>query len=212
MKSKPESVRDMAWAAQQQASNAITIEYRNAMNDPSVGALSHMEVNVTAWEYKDEIEVSRSTYHYKEPLKTGGWSLEGEHETLARLSLEEFMASEWWGPYLAKTRRLNFDSSWMDSFKVDADEDFAAVTFDAPEYQSVWWCSSDVPTGETVRCEVDVSSDGTVLMRFDGESEESTVSEFIEAMRRLRALEEAGVSLDDEGNVIVRKTAERGEL
>ena len=212
MKSKPESVRDMAWAAQQQASNAITIEYRNAMNDPSVGALSHMEVNVTAWEYKDEIEVSRSTYHYKEPLKTGGWSLEGEHETLARLSLEEFMASEWWGPYLAKTRRLNFDSSWMDSFKVDADEDFAAVTFDAPEYQSVWWCSSDVPTGETVRCEVDVSSDGTVLMRFDGESEESTVSEFIEAMRRLRALEESGVSLDDEGNVIVRKTAERGEL
>lgn len=211
MKSKPESVRDMAWAAQQQASNAITTEYRNAMNNPSVGALSHMEVNVTAWEYKDEIEVSRSTYRYKEPLKTGGWSLEGEHETLARLSFEEFMASEWWEPYLAKTRRLNFDSSWMDSFKVDVNEDFAAVTFDAPEYQSVWWCSSDVPTGETVRCEVDVSSDGTVLMRFDGESEESTVSEFIEAVRRLRALEEAGVSLDDEGNVIVRKTAKRGE-
>lgn len=211
MKSKPESVRDMAWAAQQQASNAITIEYRNAMNDPSVGALSHTEVNVTAWEHSDEIEVSRSTYHYKDPLKTGGWSLEGKHETLARLSLGEFTASEWWEPYLAKTRRLSFDSSWMDSFKVDADEDFAAVTFDAPEYQSVWWCSSDVPTGETVRCEVDVSSDGTVLMRFDGESEESTVSEFIEAVRRLRALEEAGVSLDDEGNVIVRKTAERGE-
>ena len=100
----------------------------------------------------------------------------------------------------------------MDSFKVDADEDFAAVTFDAPEYQSVWWCSSDVATGETVRCEVYVSSDGTVLMRFDGESEESTVSEFIEAVRRLRALEGAGVSLDDEGNVIVRKAAERGEL
>lgn len=211
MKSEPESVRDMAWAANQQAGNAITIEYRNAMNNPSVGALSHMEVNVTAWEYKDEIEVSRSTYRYKEPLKTGGWSLEGEHETLARLSFEEFMASEWWEPYLAKTRMLNFDSSWMDSFKVDADEDFAAVTFDAPEYQSVWWCSADVPTGETVRCEVDVSSDGTVLMRFDGESEESTVSEFIEAMRRLRAFEEAGVSLDDEGNVIVRKTAERGK-
>lgn len=211
MKKEPESVRDMAWAAQQQAGNAITLEYHNAMNDPSVGALSHTEVNVTAWECKDEIEVYRSTYRYKESLKTGGWLLEGEHETLARLSLEEFRASEWWEPYLAKTRGLNFDSSWMDSLKVDADEDFAAVTFDAPEYQSVWWCSSDVPTGETVRCEVDVSSDGTVLMRFDGESEESTVSEFIESVRRLRALEEAGVSLDDEGSVIVRKTEERGE-
>lgn len=211
MKSEPESVRDMAWAAQQQAGNAITLEYRNAMNDPSVDALSHTEVNVTAWEYKDEIEVYRSTYRYKEQLKTGGWSLRGEHETLARLSFEEFRTSEWWEPYLAKTRRLNFDSSWMDSFKVDADEGFAAVTFNAPEYQSVWWCSSDVPTGETVRCEVDVNSDGTVLMRFDGESEESTVSELIEAVRRLRALEDAGVSLDDEGNVIVRKTAERGD-
>lgn len=211
MKSKPESVRDMAWAAQQQASSAVTVEWHGAGNEPSEGALSNTEVNVKAWEHKDEIEVSRSTYRYKEPLKTGGWSLEGEHETLARLSFEEFMASEWWEPYLAKTRRLNFDSSWMDSFRVDADEDFAAVTFDAPEYESVWWCSSDVPTGETARCEVDVSSDGTVLMRFDGESEESTVSEFIEAVRRLRAFDEAGVSLDDEGNVIVRKTAEGSE-
>ena len=211
MKREPESVRDMAWAAQQQAGNAVTIERHDGGNEPSEGALSHAEVNVTAWEYKDEIEVCRSTYRYKEPLKTGGWSLDGEHETLARLSFEEFRTSEWWEPYLAKTRRLNFDSSWMDSFRVDADEDFAAVTFDAPEYRSVWWCSSDVPTGETVRCEVDVSSDGTVLMRFDGESEESTVSEFIEAARRLRAFEEAGVSLDDEGNVIVRKTAERDD-
>lgn len=211
MKREPESVRDMAWAAQQQASNAITTEYHGAGNEASEGVLSFTEVNVTAWQYKDEIEVCRYTYRYKEPLKTGGWSLEGEHETLARLSFEEFKSSEWWEPYLAKTSMLNFDSSWMDSFKVDADEDFAAVTFDVPEYKSVWWCSSDVPTGETVRCEVDVSSDGTVLMRFDGESEESTVSEFIEAVRRLRALEEAGVSLDDEGNVIVRKTAERGE-
>lgn len=211
MKREPESVRDMAWAAQQQAGNAITVEYRNADNEPSEGALSHTEVNVTAWEYKDEIEVSRSTYRYKEPLKTGGWSLEGEHETLARLSFEEFMASEWWEPYLAKTRRLNFDSSWMDSFKVDVDKNFAAVTFDVPEYKSVWWCSSDVPTGETARCEVDVSIDGTVLMRFGGESEESTVAEFIEAVRRLRALEEAGVSLDDEGNVVVKRMAERGE-
>ena len=210
MKSEPESVRDMAWAAKQHAGNAITIEYRNFMSDQSVGALRRTEVNVTAWEYKDEIEVSRLTYRYKEPLKTGGWSLESEHETLARLSFEEFMASEWWDPYLAKTRRLNFDSSWMDSFKVDADEDFAAVTFDAPEYQSAWWCSYDVPTGETVRCEVDVSIDGTVIMRFDGESEESTVSEFIEAVRMLRALEGAGVSLDDEGNVVVKRMAERG--
>lgn len=211
MKREPESVRDMAWAAQQQASNAVTVEWHNAGNEPSEGALSHTEVNVTAWEHKDEIEVSRSTYRYKEPLKTGGWSLEGEHETLARLSFEEFMASEWWEPYLAKTQRLSFDSSWMDSFKVDSDEDFAVVTFDAPKYESVWWCSSDMPTGGTVRCEVDVSSDGTILMRLDGESEESTVSEFIEAVRRLSAFEEAGVSLDDERNVIVRKTSERGQ-
>lgn len=210
MKREPESVRDMAWAAQQQAGSAITVEYRNADNEPSEGSLRRTEVNVTAWEYKDEIEISRSTYRYKEPLKTGGWSLEGEYKTLARLSFDEFMASKWWEPYLAKTRRLNFDSSWMDSFEVDADEDFAAVTFDVPEYKSVWWCSSDVPTGETARFEVDVSSDGTVLMRFGGESEESTVAEFIEAMRRLREFEEAGVSLDDEGNVVVKRMAERG--
>lgn len=211
MKSKPESVRDMAWAARQQAGNAITIECRDAMNDPSVGALSHTEVNVTAWEYKDEIEVRRSTYRYKEPLKTGGWSLEGEHETLARLGFEEFTASEWWEPYLAKTRRLNFDSSWMDSFKVDTDEDHAKIDFECPELEKVWWCSSEVPSGRIAKCRVYVGGDGILYLKFGKEDEEASIIEFIEAVRRLREFEMAGVSLDDEGNVIVRKTAERGE-
>ena len=211
MKKEPESVRDMAWAAQQQACNAITIDYRNAMNDPSVGALSHTEVNVTAWEHRDEIEVSRSTYRYKEPLKTGGWSLEGEHETLARLSLEEFRDSEWWEPYLAKMRRLNFDSSWMDSFRVDADEDHAEINFECPEFKKVWWCSSEVPSGRIAKCRVYVGSDGILYLKVEKEGEEANIIEFIEAVRRLREFERAGVSLDDEGNVIVRKTAERGE-
>lgn len=211
MKSKPESVRDMAWAAQQQAGNAITVEYRNAGNEPSEGALSHTEVNVTAWEYKDEIEICRCTYRYKEPLKAGGWSLEGEHETLARLSFEEFMASEWWEPYLAKTRRLNFDSSWMDSFKVDADEGHAKIDFGCPELEKVWWCSSEIPSGRIAKCRVYVGGDGILYLKFGKEDEEASIIEFIEAVRRLREFEMAGVSLDDEGNVIVRKTTERGE-
>lgn len=211
MKKEPGSVRDMAWAAQQQAGNAITVEYRNAGNEPSEGALSHTEVNVTAWEYKDEIEVCRSTYRYKESLKTGGWSLEGEHETLARLSFEEFMASEWWEPYLAKTRRLNFDSSWMDSFDVDSDEDHAEINFECPELEKVWWCSSEVSSGRIAKCRVYVGGDGILYLKFGKENEEASIIEFIEAVRRLREFERAGISLDDEGNVIVRKTTERGE-
>lgn len=148
---------------------------------------------------------------YKEPLKTGGWSLKGEHETLARLSLEEFMASEWWEPYIEKTKYQNFDSSWMDSFNVDADEDHAEINFECPEFKKVWWCSSEVPSGRIAKCRVYVGSDGILYLKVKNEGEEANIIEFIEAFRRLRELERAGVSLDDEGNVIVRKTAERGE-
>lgn len=211
MVNEPKSVRDMAWAARQQASNAVTVEWHDAGNEPSEGALSNTEVNVTAWEYKDEIEVCRSTHRYKEPLKTGGWSLESEHETLARLSFEEFMASEWWEPYLAKTRRLSFDSSWMDSFDVDSDEDHAEINFECPELEKVWWCSSEVPSGRIAKCRVYVGGDGILYLKFGKEDEEAGIIEFIEAVRRLREFERAGVSIDDEGNVIVRKTTERCE-
>ena len=211
MKREPESARDMRWA-QEQAAGTVKVVYEDAKNTPEEGALHSTEVSVRPSRYDDFIEVRKENCYYGHRDEgRWGWPIHPETEWSRKMPFEEFRSSEWWEPYLERTRRLNFDSSWMDSFKVDAEEDFAAVTFDVPEYKSVWWCSSDVPTGETVRCEVDVSSDGTVLMRFDGESEESTVSEFIEAVRRLRAFEEAGVSLDDEGNVIVRKTSERGE-
>lgn len=210
MKKEPGSVRDMAWADRQR-SGAVNVEFEKVANEPSEGKLSDVAVRVIPDEHKNVVRINRERSYFDHQSGNGWWSMRVEREPIAELSFEEFKDSEWWDPYIEKTKYQNFDSSWMDSFKVDADEDFAAVTFDAPEYKSVWWCSSDIPTGETVRCEVDVSSDGTVLMRFDGESEESTISEFIEAVRRLRALEKAGISLDDEGNVIVRKTAERGE-
>lgn len=210
MVNEPKSVRDMAWADRQR-SGSVNVEFEKVAAVPSEGKLSGVAVRVVPDERKNVVRIERERSYFDHRSGNIWWSMRVEREPIAELSFEDFRGSEWWGPYIEKTKYQNFDSSWMDSFKVKADEDFAAVTFDAPEYKSVWWCSSDVPTGDTIRCEVDVSSDGTVLMRFDGESEESTVAEFIEAVRRLREFEKAGVSLDDEGDVIVRKTTERVE-
>lgn len=207
MSGEPASVRDMKWAASQMAGSSVIIEHHYDGNRPSEGALSHTEVGVRASVSEDMVEVRRSTYRYKEPLGMG-WSLEGEHETLARLTFDEFRASEWWEPYLAKTRRLSFDSSWMDSFEVETDEGYVEVTFGLPERERVWWCSGDVPNGRVQRCRACVGSDGVLYLEVGKEGEEAGISEFVEAVRRLRALEEAGVSLDDEGNVVIRRTAE----
>lgn len=210
MKSKPESVRDMAWADRQR-SGAVNVEFDKVADEPSEGKLSDVAVRVIPNEHKNVVRINRERSYFDHQSGNGWWSMRVEREPIAELSFEEFKDSEWWGPYIEKTKYQNFDSSWMDSFNVDADEDHAEINFECPEFKKVWWCSSEVPSGRIAKCRVYVGSDGILYLKVENEGEEASIVEFIEAVRRLREFEMAGVSLDDDGNVIVRKTAKRGE-
>lgn len=210
MKSKPKSVRDMAWADRQR-SGAVNVEFDKVADEPSEGKLSDVAVRVIPDEHKNVVRINRERSYFDHQSGNGWWSMRVECEPIAELSFEEFRDSEWWDPYIEKTKCQNFDSSWMDSFNVDADEDYAEINFECPEFKKVWWCSSEVPSGRIAKCRVYVGSDGILYLKVENEGEEANIIEFIEAVRRLREFEMAGVSLDDEGNVIVRKTAERGE-
>lgn len=210
MKKEPRSVRDMAWADRQR-SNAVNVEFEKVADEPSEGKLSDVAVRVIPDERKNVVRINRERSYFDHQSGNGWWSMRVEFEPIAELSFEEFRNSEWWEPYIEKTKYQNFDSSWMDSFDVDADEDHAEINFECPEFKKVWWCSSEVPSGRIAKCRVYVGSDGILYLKVENEGEEANIIEFIEAVRRLREFERAGVSLDDEGNVIVRKTAERGE-
>lgn len=210
MKKEPGSVRDMAWADRQR-SGAVNVEFDKVADEPSEGKLSDVAVRVIPDEHKNVVRINRERSYFDHQSGNGWWSMRVEREPIAELSFEEFKDSEWWDPYIEKTKYQNFDSSWMDSFNVDADEDHAEINFECPEFKKVWWCSSEVPSGRIAKCRVYVGSDGILYLKVENEGEEANIIEFIEAVRRLREFEMAGVSLDDEGNVIVRKTAERGE-
>lgn len=210
MKKEPGSVRDMAWADRQRSS-AVNVEFDKVADEPSEGKLSDIAVRVIPDEHKNVVRINRERSYFDHQSGNGWWSMRVEREPIAELSFEEFKDSEWWDPYIEKTKYQNFDSSWMDSFNVDADEDHAEINFECPELKKVWWCSSEVPSGRIAKCRVYVGSDGILYLKVENEDEEANIIEFIEAVRRLREFERSGVSLDDEGNVIVRKTAERGE-
>lgn len=204
MKHEPESVRDMEWAEKQISSFSIDIDYKNAGNCPSEGALADTCTEIYADRYNNVVKIRRKREYYDKRLDIG-WSIRTEREQLAVLSFEEFKYSEWWGPYLKKMKNVNFDSSWMDSFEVDAEKNYAEITFEVPEREKVWWCSSEVPTGHTVGCTVSIYSDGSLYLQYGMEKEDAEVSEFIQAMKKLREFERAGVSLDDDGNVLVKR-------
>lgn len=210
MVNEPKSVRDMAWADRQR-SDAVSVEFEKVSDVPSEGKLSGVAVKVVPDEYKNVVRIERERSYFGHRSGNSWWSMRVEREPIAELSFEEFRDSEWWGPYIEKTKYQNFDSSWMDSFDVDSDEDHAEINFECPELEKVWWCSSEVPSGRIAKCRVYVGGDGILYLKFGKEDEEASIVEFIDAVKRLREFERAGVSLDDEGDVIVRKTAERGE-
>lgn len=205
MKQEPTCVRDMRWINRQKAGNSTCVQYEKG-EEPSKGALCSTEIDVIPMsEYAgDKVKVERVKYYYDKPSQKGGWQLKGEFETLETLTFEEFRKSKWWETYLQKVRTYNCDSSWMDDTSTDVDEDGCVVQFKIPEYKSVWWCSSDVPSGKVLLCEVGVSYNGTVWVVVDNESVEFEASEVVDKLRKLEALERAGVSLNDDGDVIVR--------
>lgn len=210
MKKEPGSVRDMAWADRQR-SGSVNVEFEKVADVPSEGKLSGVAVRVVPDELKNVVRIERERSYFDHRSGNSWWSMRVEREPIAELSFEDFRDSEWWGPYIEKTKYQNFDSSWMDSFDVDSDEDHAEINFECPELEKVWWCSSEVPSGRIAKCRVYVGGDGILYLKFGKEDEEASIIEFIDAVRRLREFERAGVSIDDEGNVIVRKTTERGE-
>ena len=203
MKQEPTCVRDMHWINRQKAGNSTCVQYESG-EEPREGALCHTEIDVIPAYLGDEIRIKRAKYYYDRPAQHGGWHLKSEFETLQTLTFEEFRKSKWWDTYLRKVDTYNCDSSWMDDTSTDVDEDGCVVQFKVPEYKSVWWCSSDVPSGRVLPCEVCVSYDGTICVTVDNESVEFEASEIVEKLKTLDTLERAGVSLNDDGDVVIK--------
>lgn len=153
MKKEPGSVRDMAWADRQR-SGAVNVEFDKVADEPREGKLSDVAVRVIPDEHKNVVRINRERSYFDHQSGNGWWSMRVEREPIAELSFEEFRDSEWWDSYIEKTKYQNFDSSWMDSFDVDADEDHAEINFECPELEKVWWCSSEIPSGRIAKCRV----------------------------------------------------------
>lgn len=207
-KTKPESTRDMWWAQQQMAGD-INIEHIRYDGEPEEGAICSVDVSVCTYKNVDLINVSKGLWYYghKEDGKVG-WPLRNEEEWSKKMTFNEFRASEWWMPYLEKTKNINFDSSWMDSMRVEHDygDDYAEISLRLPVYNRVWWCSSEIPTGNTVEYFVYVCSDGTMGIRRDNEQAvEQTMNEFIEAVRFANIARELGVSISDDGIITISR-------
>ena len=205
-KVKPESARDMWWA-QQQTSGSVKVLYEATKNTPEEGALSSTEVSVLPSGYDDVIDVRKELWYYgRKDEEARGWPMRVEVEWSRKMSFEEFRASEWWEPYLEHTSNLNFDSSWKDSFQVDCQEGYVEARFDKPDYKKVWWCSGEVPTGGTTTYSVYVCDDGTMgITRGEEQTVERTVDEFLEAVRFADRVRELGVSISEDGTIVIGK-------
>lgn len=207
-KTEPESARDMWWA-QQQVSGSIRVSYEDTKNTPEEGALNFTEVPVHPSRYDDVIEVRKELWYYgRKDEEARGWPMRVEVEWSRRMSFEEFRVSEWWGPYLERTNRLNFDSSWTDSLQVDHDQvdGYARISLRLPVEERVWWCSSKVPTGGTVEYFVYVDEDGIMaITRGEEPTVERTIDEFLEAMGFADRARELGVSITEDGTITIGK-------
>lgn len=210
-KTEPESVRDMWWAQEQIAGN-VKVAYKSSNNEPEKGALRSTEVSVRPSKYEDVIEVRKEAWYYGcNDDGKGGWPLRIEVEWSQEMSFEQFRASEWWEPYLERTKYKNFDSSWMDSFQVEHDpvNEYAEVSMRLPSKERVWWCSSEVPTGSTVEYFVYVCGDGTMgITRGNEPTVERSIDEILAAVRFAELMEQFGVSISEDGSRIV---IEKGE-
>ena len=205
-KVKPESARDMWWA-QQQTSGSVKVLYEATKNTPEVGALRSTEVSVHPSGYDDVIYVRKELRYFgRKDEGAWGWPMRVEVEWSRKMSFEEFRASEWWEPYLERTSNLNFDSSWKDSFQLDCQEGYVEAWFDKPDYEKVWWCSGEVPTGGTTTYSVYVCYDGTMgITRGKEQTVERTVDEFLDAVRFADRARELGVSISEDGTIAIEK-------
>lgn len=209
MKSVPTSARDMWWAEQQKAEHGITIEYINHIREgdekkPSM--LSDVKTIVSASKKQDLIVVIERKSFLDKQGQNGWWSIRQEDERLAVLTFAEFKESEWWDSYLTQVgrSRLNFDSSFMDSFSVEFGDNYSIVEFDMPTRKHVWWCSADVPTGDTVKCLLEINDSGELYLEYGSMSYQATMSDFIKAIKAMKVLERAGVEIDGESELIVK--------
>lgn len=208
-KNVPESARDMWWA-QQQSAGIVKAVYEDAKNTPEEGALSSREVSVQPSKYRDVIEVRKEAWYYdRRDEGSWGWPLRLDVECKVEMTFEEFRSSEWWEPYLEHTKSINFDSSWMDSFQVDCQDGYAEIMFDRPDYKSVWWCSSKVPTGGTIQYSVHVCEDGMVgITRGEDPTVERSVDEILSAVRFAERAQELGISISEDGRTIMIEKVE----
>lgn len=202
-KDVPESARDMWWA-QQQFSGIVNAVHEYADNEPDEGILYSTEVSVLPSKYDDVIEVTKSKLYYdRKEEGTWGWPLRCEVEWSRKMSFDEFRSSEWWKPYLERTNNLNFDSSWMDSFRVDYTEGnkYAEMSMRLPSEDRYRWRWSE---GGTVEYSVYVCDDGTVgITRGDETTVERSVDEILGAVRFAERAQELGISISEGGRTIM---------
>lgn len=89
--------------------------------DPEVGMVDSVSWHVVP--SSDRVRVYRNTHVICEVQGSRSFSCRVEGETVAEYrSMEEFRASEWWGPTMEKFSEGDADASWLRAVELDGEE------------------------------------------------------------------------------------------
>lgn len=176
--------------------------------EPEVGMVDSVSWHVAP--SSDRVRVYRNTHVICEVRGVRSFSCKVESETVAEYrSMDDFRASEWWGPTMEKLAGGDADASWLrtvdlDGEVMDADPTWigygpsTCVDVKVGKQYRDWLGNTRQSKGhDTLSIRVERMS-GELWLRHDGHEVEGTVEEIEAAMKLMDRLKSLGVEVGDE--------------
>lgn len=173
--------------------------------DPEVGAVDSVSWCVTP--FSDRVRVYRDTHVICEVQGGRSFSCRVEGETVAEYrSMEDFRASEWWGPTMERFAGRDADASWLRSVELDGEDVDADPTWigcgpdvtlsvEVGRQYRDWFGNTRQDKGHgTLDVRVERMS-GDLYLCHDGHVVEGTVEEIEEAMTIVEHLRRLGIEV-----------------
>lgn len=189
--------------------------------DPEVGTVDSVSWHVAP--SSDRVRVCRNTHVICE-VQPGGrsFSCRTESEIVAEYrSMEEFRASEWWGPTMEKFAGGDADASWLRAVDLDGEEvgvdptwvgygPYVTLSVEVGNQYRDWLGNTRQGKGhDTLSIRVERMS-GELWLRCGEHEVEGTVEEIEAAMTLMERLSDLGVEVGD-GAIAVPLPKREGE-